>query len=65
MRLFKKKVNHLQKRLETLEGYLGVVYVVDSDGWAECKRDADDQWNPFAKLDDRLKKVEEKTKGLK
>lgn len=38
MKLFKRR-NSIKKRLETLESYLGVFYVVDSDNYAEYKRD--------------------------
>jgi len=63
MKLFKRR-NSLKKRLETLEEHLGVFYHVDSDGYAEYKRDGDDKWNVISRLEERVKELEEK-KGKK
>jgi hypothetical protein len=55
MKLFK---SNLKKRLETLEGHLGVLYTVDADGYGEYKRDGDDKWNVISRLEERVKALE-------
>ena len=64
MKLFKRK-NSLRKRLETLEEYLGVFYNVDSDGYAEYKRDSEDKWNVISRIEERVKVIEDQKKGKK
>lgn len=64
MKLFKRR-NSLKKRLETLESYPGVFYVVDSDNYAEYKRDEEDKWNVISRLEERVKTIEDQKKGKK
>ncbi|UOF77981.1 hypothetical protein [Caudoviricetes sp.] len=63
MRIFKRKKT-LEKRIESLENYLGLFYHVDTDGYNEHKQDGDDKWTKLGKLEERIKALEEK-KGKK
>lgn len=61
MIIFKRKKS-LVKRIASLEQKLGLHCIVDEEGYVDHIQDKDDAWNMLSKLEERIKKLEEKGK---
>ena len=59
MKLFKRN-NKLKKRIQELELYFGLFYTVDQEGYAEYKRDQDNNWNVLSRIEYDIKSIKEK-----